>query len=127
MTDDSDLGDFFARETVRIGALIWAGKWRTALQQLAPLGEQLAALGETLPGGLLDGSLPQGHAVSTRLPPLDDGPKLLPPGSIDAGEDAGQNAANMLSCSRGAHAYAPQDSNGWRTCVHCGNVNVTPG
>lgn len=129
MTDDSDLATYATAQTIGINALIWAGKWRTAVQKFNELAEQLAGMGETLPGGLLDGTLPGGHAQSTRMPEPER-PKLSPPGSIDAGDvsgDAAQNAAAMAACRQGAHAWAAADSNGWRTCAHCGNVNVTPG
>lgn len=35
-------------------------------------------------------------------------------------------AAELQSCLRGAHAYGPVDGRGWRTCVVCDHVNVTP-
>lgn len=36
-------------------------------------------------------------------------------------------AADLTSCSRGAHAFgAPAPVTGWRTCSLCGYVNVAP-
>lgn len=128
MTDDSDVATYATARTISINALIWAGKWRSAVAEFQKLAEEIAGMGETLPGGLLDGSLPQGHAVSTRPPPDPNEPHLVPPGTLDTGDlsaDAGQAAANMVQCRNGAHAYSAPDSNGWRTCAHCGNVSIT--
>lgn len=129
MTDDSDLATYATGRTIAINGLLWAGKWRSAVAEFQKLAEEVAAMGETLPGGLLDGSLPAGHAVSNRLPGM-GGPQLLPPGSVDRGDtsaDAAQNAAALAACRQGAHAYGMPDSRGWRECAHCGNVNITPG
>lgn len=129
MTDDSDIATFATARTININGLLWAGKWRSAVAEYQKLAEEVAAMGETLPGGLLDGSLPNGHATSTRIPEQPVA-QLLPPGSVDRGDlsgDAMQNSAALVQCGMGAHAFGAPDSNGWRTCAHCGQVNVTPG
>lgn len=33
---------------------------------------------------------------------------------------------DMQMCARNVHSYGAPDSNGWRTCASCGNVNVAP-
>lgn len=128
MTDDLDLASFYTRETVRIGALVWAGKPRLAWQQMRDFSDQFAAMIEMQPGGLLDPSGPPPGVNLMDNQRFDSRPELVTKGTHEQGQqDAAQPATqNLVACSRGSHAYGPLDGNGWRTCVSCGQVNVAP-
>lgn len=55
----------------------------------------------------------------------DEGDMIAQPVAPPAPPVKGQ-PADLQMCARNVHAYAAPDSNGWRTCQVCGNVNVAP-
>jgi hypothetical protein len=128
MSDDLPL--FFTRETVRIGALIWAGKPRLAWQQLRDFSDQFAAMIERQPGGMLDPAGPPPGVNLMDNQRYDSRPELVRAGTLDTGDPqpavGNGQTQDLLACSRGAHAFGPVDGNGWRTCIACGQVNIAP-
>lgn len=125
MTDDFD----YTRESLAVSALLFQDKPRLAWQRHRELGDRLAEWIERQPGGLLDPAGPPPGVNLMDNVRFDSRPELAPPGSLDPEHQPGaQNgqSQNLLSCSRGAHAYGPLDGRGWRTCTVCGQVNIAP-
>lgn len=124
MADEIDLASFYTRETVRIGALVWAGKPRVAWQQLRDFSDAFAKMIEMQPGGLLDPSGPPPGVNLTDNVRFDSRPELNAVG--DVSRPAVAAPQNLMACANGGHAYGPLDGNGWRTCQSCGQVNIAP-
>ena len=125
MTDDPF---DYARESLTVNALIFQGKPRLAWQRHRELGDTLAEWIERQPGGMLDPAGPPPGVNLMDNVRYDSRPEMVKVGSLDAGDPqpAIGGSQNLLSCSRGAHAYGPLDGRGWRTCTVCGQVNIAP-
>jgi hypothetical protein len=121
--DDNELASWFAKETVRIGALLWAGRASLAHAQLREFWDNM---GGEIAKRALDPSIPFPQGAQLTAP--DMRPGLDPPGSHEKGTQAPDihNQASLLACSRGAHSYGGVDSRGWRTCTSCGMINIAP-
>jgi hypothetical protein len=123
VSDDFD----YARETLAVNALLFAGKPRLAWQRHRELGDRLAEWIEHQPGGLLDPAGPPPGVNPLDNVRYDSRPELVQAGTLETGaqQPANGSQSNLLACSRGAHAYGPWDGFK-RVCTMCGQANITP-